>query len=173
MNFFVFLSFVIGAVIFLIIAIPFLLFVLWAVNRWMLKRKLKLVYRILLSIGIPILMAGLAFLDLYYAPYSTSNMDDRLSSLVPEIKLPPYKITAYSSVYVAGDDLKDTYQIVFKDGKDESLRNRLDSLVNANPKWKRINNEFVYDTAFWENEIVDSIIIRPMNGTATFIMYKW
>ena len=173
MNFFVLLSFVIFAVLFLIIAIPFLLIVLWAVNRWMLKRKLKLVYRILLSIGIPILLVGLAFLDLYYAPYSTSNMDDRLSSLVPEIKLPPYKITEHSSVYVGGDDLKDTYQIMFKDGKDESLRNKLDSLVNTNPKWKRSDNEYVYDTTFWGNEIVDSIIIRPMNGTATFIKYKW
>ena len=173
MNFFVLLYFVLYSVIFLVIAIPFLLIIFWAVNRWMLKRRFKLIYRILLSIGIPILLVSLAFLDLYYTPYSTSNMDDRLSSLVPEIKLPPYKITDYRSVYVGGDDLKDTYQIVFKDGKDESLRNKLDSLVSTNPKWKKINNEFVYDTTFWENEIVDSIIIRPMNGTATFIMYKW
>ena len=150
-----------------------MLIVLWAVNRWMLKRRLKLAYRILLSIGIPFLLVGLVFLDFYYAPYNTSNMDDRLSNLVPEIKLPPYKITEYSSVYVGGDDLKDTYQIVFKDGKDESLRNKLDCLVSTNPQWKKFNNEFVYDTTFWENETIDSIIIRPMNGTATFIEYKW
>ena len=173
MNFFVLLSFVCFAVIFMIIAIPFLLTVLWAVNRWILKRRLKLVYRILLSIGIPILLLGLAFLDLYYAPYSTSDMDGRLSNLVPEIKLPPYKITEHSSVYVGGDDLKDTYQIEFKEGKDESLKNKLDSLVIINPKWKKINTEYVYDTIFWENEIVDTIIISPLIGTATFIHYKW
>ena len=173
MNFFVLLSFVCFVVIFMIIAIPFLLIVLWAVNRWILKRKLKLVYRILLSIGIPILLIGLAFLDLYYTPYSTSSMDDRLSNLVPEIKLPPYKITDYSSIYVGGDDLKDTYEIVFKDGKDESLKITLDSLVNSCPKWKNNSGVYVYDTAFFENEIVDSIIIRPIDGTATFIRYKW
>jgi hypothetical protein len=173
MNFFVILFFFYYAIIFLIVAIPFLLVLLWAVNKWLLKRKIKLKYRILLSIGVPILLVVLAFLDIYYAPYSTSNMDSMLSQLVPEIKLPTYKITEYSSVYVGGDDLKDTYHIVFKDGKDESLRSKLDSLVIINPKWKRNGNEYVYDTIFFENEIVDSIIVRPMKGTATFIRYKW
>ena len=173
MNFFVLLFFFYYAIIFLIVAIPFLLVLLWAVNKWLLKRKIKLKYRILLSIGVPILLVVLAFLDIYYAPYSTSNMDSMLSQLVPEIKLPQYKITEYSSVYVGGDDLKDTYHIVFKDGKDESLRSKLDSLVIINPKWKRNGNEYVYDTIFFENEIVDSIIVRPMKGTATFIRYKW
>jgi len=173
MNFFVLLFFFYYAIIFLIVAIPFLLVVLWAVNKWLLKRKLKLKYRILLSIGVPILLVALVFMDIYYAPYSTSNMDNMLLQLVPEIKLPPYKITDYSSVYVGGDDLKDTYQIAFKDGKDESLRSKLDSLVIINPKWKKNGKEYVYDTIFFENEIVDSIIVRPMEGTATFIRYKW
>ena len=173
MNFFVLLFFAYYAVIFLIVAIPFLLLVSWAVNRWLLKRKLKLRYRILLSIGVPFLLVVLAFLDIYYTPYSTSNMDGMLSQLVPEIKLPPYKITEYSSVYVGGDDLKDTYHIVFKDGKDEALRSKLDNLVIINPKWKRNGNEYIYDTIFFENEIVDSIIVRPTEGTATFIRYKW
>ena len=173
MNFFVLFFFAYYAVIFLIVAIPFLLLVSWAVNRWLLKRKLKLRYRILLSIGVPFLLVVLAFLDIYYTPYSTSNMDGMLSQLVPEIKLPPYKITEYSSVYVGGDDLKDTDHIVFKDGKDEALRGKLDSLLIINPKWKRNGNEYVYDTIFFENEIVDSIIVRPTEGTATFIRYKW
>lgn len=173
MNFFVLLFFFYYAIIFLIVAIPFLLVLLWAVNKWLLKRKIKLRYRILLSIGVPILLVVLAFMDIYYAPYSTSNMDNMLSQLVPEIKLPQYKITEYSSVYVGGDDLKDTYHIVFKDGKDESLRCKLDSLVIINQKWKRNGNEYVYDTIFFENEIVDSIIVRPMEGTAMFIRYKW
>ena len=173
MNFFVLLFFFYYAIIFLIVAIPFLLVLLWAVNKWLLKRKIKLRYRILLSIGVPILIVVLAFMDIYYAPYSASNMDNMLSQLVPEIKLPQYKITEYISVYVGGDDLKDTYHIVFKDGKDESLRCKLDSLAIINPKWKRNGNEYVYDTIFFENEIVDSIIVRPMEGTATFIRYKW
>lgn len=173
MNFFVLLFFAYYAVIFLIVAIPFLLLVSWAVNRWLLKRKFKLRYRILLSIGIPFLLVVLAFLDIYCTPYSTSNMDGMLLQLVPEIKLPPYKITEYSSVYVGGDDLKDTYHIVFKDGKDEALRSILDSLLIINPKWKKNGNEYVYDTIFFENEIVDSIIVRPTEGTATFIRYKW
>ena len=173
MNFFVLFFFAYYAVIFLIVAIPFLLLVSWAVNKWLLKRKLKLRYRILLSIGVPFLLVVLAFLDIYYTPYSTSNMDGMLSQLVPEIKLPPYKITEYSSVYVGGDDLKDTYHIVFKDGKDEALRSKLDNLVIINPKWKRNGNEYIYDTIFFENEIVDSIIVRPTEGTATFIRYKW
>lgn len=82
-------------------------------------------------------------------------------------------ITNYSSSYVGGDDLKNTYQIVFKNGKDLALKRTLDSLIIANPKWKHIDNEYVYDTIFWENEVVDSIIIRPLNGSATFINYKW
>ena len=119
------------------------------------------------------MLVGLAFLDLYYAPYSTSDMNKRLSNLVPEIKLPPYKITEYSSIYVGGDDLKDTYQIVFKNGKDEILKSKLDSLVRINSKWKKSGNEYAYDTIFWEDEVVDSIIVRPLEGTATFIKYKW
>lgn len=100
-------------------------------------------------------------------------MDERLERLVPEIKLPPYKITEYSSRWLDGDDIKDTYQIVFMDGKDYALRRTLDSLVIANPKWKKLGDEFVYDTIFWENEIVDSIIVRPSSGSATVINYKW
>ena len=67
----------------------------------------------------------------------------------------------------------DTYQIVFKEGKDESLKDKLDRLVISNPKWKKTDTEYVYDTIFWGYEIVDSIIISPLNGTATFIQYKW
>ena len=96
-----------------------------------------------------------------------------LNNLVPEIKLPPYKITEYSSIYVGGDDLKDTYQIVFKNGTDEILKSKLDSLIRINSKWKKNGNEYAYDTIFWEDEVVDSIIVRPLEGTATFIKYKW
>lgn len=173
MNFFVLLSLMLGSVVLLLASVPLLLLVFWAVNRWILKRRLKLLYRILLSIGIPFLFICIVFLDTYYAPYSTSDMNKRLERLIPEIKLPPYTITNYSSSYVGGDDLKNTYQIVFKNGKDLALKRILDSLIIANPQWKNIDNEYVYDTIFWENEVVDSIIIRPLKGTATFINYKW
>ena len=113
------------------------------------------------------------FLYSYYAPYSISDMNERLERLIPEIKLPPYKITEFSSRYPEGDDLKETYQIVFKNGKDLALKRTLDSLITANPKWKNINNEYVYDTIFEGTEVIDSIIIRPLNGTATFIYLKW
>ena len=173
MNLFVLLYFVIYAFFFLVVAIPVLLLVFWAANRWIFKRRFKLVYRILLSLGIPVGLVGLAFLEMYYAPYSTKSMDDRLESLVPELHLPPYKITDYSSVYVGGDDLKDTYNIVFKYGRDESLKRSLDSLVSSSPRWKNNNGVYIYDTTCFENEVKDSIIIRPLDGTAKFVRYKW
>jgi hypothetical protein len=122
MNFFVLLSLVLGSVVLLLVSVPLLLLVFWAVNKWILKRR---------------------------------------------------TITNYSSNYVGGDDLKNTYQIVFKNGQDLALKRTLDSLIIANPKWKHIDDEYVYDTIFWENEVVDSIIIRPLDGSATFINYKW
>lgn len=173
MNFFVLLSLIISSVVILVVSIPILLLVFWAVNRWLLKGRFKLLYRILLSICLPLLFISIVFLYAYYTPYSTSDMDMMFEQLAPEIKLPPYSITEYSSGYVGGDDLKETYQIEFKKGKDLELKRTLDSLIVANPKWKKIDDEYVYDTIFWENEVVDSIIIRPLNGTATFIYYKW
>lgn len=71
MNFFVLFFFAYYAVIFLIVAIPFLLLVSWAVNRWLLKRKLKLRYRILLSIGGTIFACGFGFLG--YILYSIQH----------------------------------------------------------------------------------------------------
>ncbi len=164
---------IIGSVVLLLVSVPLLLLVFWAANRWFLKGRFKLLYRILLSICLPFLLICIMFMETYYAPYSTSDMDERLERIIPEIKLPPYEITENSSRYVGGDDLKETYQIVFKNGKDLVMKRTLDSLIIANPKWKSINNEYVYDTIFWEDEVVDSIIIRPLNGTATFINYKW
>ena len=173
MNFIVLLSLILSSGVFLVVSIPLLLLVSWAVNRWLLKGRFKLLYRILLSICLPLLLISFVFFDTYYSPYSTSDMNERLERFAPEIKLPPYAITNYSSCYVGGDDLKETYQIVFKNGKDLELKRTLDSLIVANSKWKKIDNEYVYDTIFWENEVVDSIIIRPLSGTATFIYYKW
>ena len=173
MNFVVLISLTISSVLILLVLVPLLLLVLWAANKWLLKGKLKLIYRILLSICIPFVLICFIFLYTYYAPYSTSDMNERLEQLIPEIKLPPYTITEFSSRYPEGDDLKETYQIVFKNDKDLALKRSLDSLIIANPKWKKFDNEYVYDTIFEGTEVIDSIIIRPLNGTATFIYYKW
>lgn len=173
MNFIVFLSLIISSVVLLLVLVPLLLLVFWGVNRWLLKGKFKLIYRILLSICLPFLLICVIFLHTYYAPYSTSDMDKRLERLIPEIRLPPYTITKYSSRFLEGDDLKDTYQMVFKNGKDLALKRTLDSLIAANPKWKKNDDVYVYDTIFEGTEVIDSIIIRPLNGTATFIYFKW
>lgn len=173
MNFVVLISLTISSVLILLVLVPLLRLVLWAANKWLLKGKFKLLYRILLSICLPFVLICFMFLYSYYAPYSISDMNERLERLIPEIKLPPYTITEFSSRYPEGDDLKETYQIVFKNGKDLALKRTLDSLITANPKWKNINNEYVYDTIFEGTEVIDSIIIRPLNGTATFIYYKW
>ena len=173
MNFIVLLSLIVSSVIILLVLVPILLLVFWGANRWLLKEKFKLLYRILLSICLPFLIICLIFIYTYYAPYCTSNMNERLERLIPDIKLPPYTITEFSSRYPEGDDLKETYQIVFKNGKGLALQRTLDSLIIANPKWKKMDNEYVYDTIFEGTEIIDSIIIRPLNGTATFIYYKW
>ena len=173
MNFIVFLSLIISSVVLLLVLVPLLLLVFWGVNRWLLKGKFKLIYRILLSICLPFLLICFVFIYTYYAPYSTSDMNKRLEWLIPEIKLPPYTITKYSSRYLEGDDLKDTYQMVFKNGKDLALKRTLDSLIAANPKWKKNDDVYVYDTIFEGTEVIDSIIIRPLNGTATFIYFKW
>lgn len=173
MNFVVLISLTISSVLILLVLVPLLLLVFWAANKWLLKGKLKLIYRILLSICIPFVLICFIFLYTYYAPYSTSDMNKRLERIIPEIKLPSYTITEFSSRYPEGDDLKETYQIVFKNGKDLALKRSLDSLIIANPKWKKFDNEYVYDTIFEGTEVIDSIIIRPLNGTATFIYYKW
>ena len=173
MNFVVLISLTISSVLILLVLVPLLRLVFWAANKWLLKGKLKLLYRILLSICFPFVLICFMFLYSYYAPYSISDMNERLERLIPEIKLPPYTITEFSSRYPEGDDLKETYQIVFKNGKDLALKRTLDSLITANPKWKKFDNEYVYDTIFEGTEVIDSIIIRRLNGTATFIYDKW
>ena len=173
MNFVVLISLTISSVLILLVLVPLLRLVFWAANKWLLKGKFKLLYRILLSICLPFVLICFMFLYSYYAPYSISDMNERLERLIPEIKLPPYTITEFSSRYSEGDDIKESYQIVFKNGKGLALKRTLDSLIIANPKWKKKDNEYVYDTIFEGTEVIDSIIIRPLNGTATFIYYKW
>ena len=82
MNFIVFLSLIISSVVLLLVLVPLLLLVFWGVNRWFLKGKFKLIYKILLSICLPFLLICFIFIYTYYAPYSTSDMNKRLVGIL-------------------------------------------------------------------------------------------
>jgi hypothetical protein len=62
------------AVMFFIVTVPILLLILWGINKWLLKGRVRLLYRVLLSIAIPLAFIGFIFAYIYYSLYSTSNM---------------------------------------------------------------------------------------------------
>ncbi len=161
------------AVIFFIVAVPILLLILWIINKWLLKGRIRLLYRVLLSIAIPLSFIGLVFADIHYSVYSTSNMNHLLEDIGVGITLPPYEITEYKNEWLIGDDFRDTYQMVFDDATIKSMQPTLDSLCNANEKWTERGDEFVYVTDNMAKECRDTLIIRPYKGTATFIRYMW
>lgn len=173
MNPFVILYFVFYAIYFFVVTAPVLFIILWIINKWILKKKIKLVFWFLIPLGTPLVLIGLAFAYLYYIPYSTSNIDAILEQDEIGIKLPKYKIVDYESRYVGGDDLKDTYQIEFKHNIDKSLLLSLDSLCLNNSQWEKTENEYRFSTIYWENEIIDSLIIKPKENKAIYIRYKW
>lgn len=165
------------AVIFFVVAVPVLLLILWIINKWVLKGKIRLLYRVLLSIAIPLAFIGIVYYEInhayYNAYYSTSAMNSRLENIGVGIALPPYEITEYKNVHVIGDDFKDTYQMVFKDTSIKSMQPTLDSLCNANDKWKKKGDEYIFNSVTFETEFNDTLIIRPSKGTATFVRYMW
>jgi len=161
------------AVIFFIVAVPILLLILWIVNKWLLKGRIRLLYRVLLSFFIPLAFIGYVFADIHYSFYSTSNMNHLLEDIGVGIKLPPYEITDYKNESMMGDDFRDTYQMVFDDATIKSMQPTLDSLCGANGKWTKRVDEYVYATDNMEKEFRDSLIIRPNKGTATFVRYMW
>lgn len=161
------------AVMFFIVAVPILLLILWGINKWLLKGRVRLLYRVLLSIAIPLAFIGFIFAYIHYSLYSTSNMNHLLEDIGVGIKLPPYEITEYKNEWVAGDDFRDTYQMVFEDATIKSLQPTLDSLCNTSEKWTKRGDEYVYQTYKMEIEFRDTLIIRPNKGTATFIRYMW
>lgn len=161
------------AVIFFVILFVVLIIVLWIINRWILKGKIKLLYRILIAIGIPIALIGYDYYSIIHSIYSTSNMDKRLESIGVSIKLPPYEITRYKNEWLIGDDFRDTYQMVFKDGSIKSMVSSLDSLCENNEKWEKNVDEYLYHSVTLEKESTDSLVIRPNKGTATFVRYMW
>lgn len=161
------------AAIFFIVAVPMLLLILWVVNTWLLKGKIKLLYRILLSIALLLTVIGIIFADIYFSIYSTSSMNNTLKDIGVGIKLPPYEITEYKNEHVIADDFRDTYQMVFKDTSIKSMQPTLDSLYNANEEWTKRDDEYVFTTNDISNEFRDSLIVRPNKGTATFVRYMW
>ena len=103
----------INAAIIFVVLFVVLIIVLWIVNKWILKRKIRLLYRILISIGIPLILIGWDYYSTNSSFYSSSNMDKLLDDIGTGITLPPYEITNYKNEHVVADDFKDTYQMVF------------------------------------------------------------
>ncbi len=167
------LYFAVQAIMLFVVAVPMLLLILWGVNKWILKGKIRLLYRILLSIGLPLAFIGFIYADIHHATYNTSNMDNRLKNIGVEITLPPYEITEYKNEHVIADDFRDTYQMVFQDASIKSMKPTLDSLCDASDKWAKRGGEYIFNSITFESELNDSLIIRPDKGTATFIRYMW
>ena len=167
------LLFCIYSAILFIIVFPILLLILWVVNKWILNGKIKLIYRILLSISLPLAFIAFGYVDMLHAYYSTSNMNNRLKRIGVEITLPPYEITEYKNEHVIADDFRDIYQIVFENTSIKSMKPTLDSLCNASDKWAKRGGEYIFNSISFENELNDSLIIRPDKGTATFVRYMW
>ena len=167
------LYFTVQAIMLLVVAVPILLLILWIVNKWILKGKIKLLYRILVSIGIPLAFIAFGYVDMLHAYYSTSNMSNRLKRIGVEIMLPPYEITEYKNEHVIADDFRDIYQMVFMDASIKSMKPTLDSLCFASDKWAKRGGEYIFNSISFENDRNDSLIIRPDKGTATFVRYMW
>ena len=66
-----------------------LIIALWVVNKWILKGKIRLLYRILISIGIPLMLIGWDYYSTNRSFYSSSNMDKLLDGIGAGITLPP------------------------------------------------------------------------------------
>ena len=161
------------SVIVFVILFLVLLIVLWIVNKWILKRKIRLLYRILLAIALPLAFIGYDYYSIIHSFYSSSVMDKRLENIGVGIKLPPYEITSYKNQHEYGDDFSDTYQMVFNDSSIKTMLPTLDSLCNANEKWIKKGEEFIYNNVDLDKEFNDSLIVRPRKGTATFVRYMW
>lgn len=156
-----------------IVAFPLLLIVLWAVNKWIWKGKIRLLYRILLSIAIPLAFFAIDYVGYYHSLYSTSNMDSHLRRIGVGITLPTYEITEYNNEHVMADDFRNTYHIVFKDANIESFCSTLDSVCNANSNWTKKGNKYVFTAIEEESGLLDTLTINPHERMATFVAYKW
>lgn len=157
----------------LIVAILFLLLVFWLINRLLLDGKFKLLYRIILSTALPIISICCFIAYTYYEPYRTTTMNNRLEEIGIGIKLPRYKIIEYNEDHVGGDDFEITYTLMFKDDKIKELIPQLDSLCNANDKWEKDRDSYIFTVLFFEQEVSETLYIKPDSLTAKFVYYKW
>ena len=163
----------INAAIIFVVLFVILIIALWVVNKWILKGKIRLLYRILISIGIPLILIGWDYYSTNSSFYSSSNMDKLLDGIGAGITLPLYEITSYKNEHVMADDFKDTYQMIFKDANIKSMISTLDSVCSANENWEKRGDEYIFNSLNYEKEFNDSLIIRPNKGTATFVRYMW
>ena len=159
------------AVIIFIVAVPILLLILWIVNKMVLKGKIRRLYIFLLSVGISLLLVVWDYSRQEYLIYSSSSMDGRLEEIGVGIKFPPYEISDYKNEHVIADDFRDTYQMVFKDATIKSMLPKLDSLCNANERWTKRDDEYVFTITDLSKELRDTLIVRPNKGTASFVRY--
>ena len=172
MNGMALLMFLIIAIIVLIIAVPVLLGLLWLVNRLFLGGRISFLYRLVISIVLPLLFLGGLIAYSYFEPYSTSRMNDRLEVIGVGVKLPKYKITNHVSAFAGGDDIQETYTIEFKDDV-RQLIPKLDSLCNTSENWTKDGNSYIYKVAFFEQEVEMTLTINPNSQTAEFVRVKW
>ena len=172
MNSLAFLILIFSAIIMFVIAVPTLLLVFWLINRFLLGGKFRLVYRIVLSIVLPLLVLGGMIGYSCYEPYSTLIMNNRLEDIGMDVELPQYSITNYSSNYIGMDDRKDTYTIEFEDDDVKNLIPVLDSLCNTNANWMKGDDDYTYRVEFFEGEEYETFTINPNFGTAEFVHYK-
>lgn len=100
-------------------------------------------------------------------------MGRRLERIGVGITLPSYEITSYKNEHVMADDFRDTYQMVFKESDIKSMIPKLDSVCNASDKWSKKGDEYVFHNEIMEEELLDTLTVRPGKGTATFVRYKW
>ena len=163
----------INAAIIFVVLFVVLIIVLWIVNKWILKGKIRLLYRILISIGIPLILICWDYYSTNSSFYSSSNMDKLLDDIGTGITLPPYEITNYKNEHVMADDFKDIYQMVFKDANIKSMISILDSVCSANENWKKRGDEYLFNSLNYEKEFNDSLIVCLNKGTATFVRYMW
>ena len=111
MNSLAFLTLIFSAIIMFVIAVPTLLLLFWLINRFLLGGRFRLLYRIVLSVVLPLLFLGGMIGYSYYEPYSTLIMNNRLEDIGMELELPSYTISNYQPDFIGFDDRKDTYII--------------------------------------------------------------
>ncbi len=173
MNIMMSLYFIVFALLIFVIGAPVLWILLWLLNRFCFGRRMKMWHMIAVSLCFPLLVIGLLFADIYYDPYRTSNMDKRIAKMGLDGELPKYKITNYSSDWMEGDDIQDTYSLEFKDDDVKCLIPCLDSLCFADPRWSRDGDTYTFEEVFNDDEVKKTFTINPNKRLGQYIILRW